>query len=113
MSTAKDERVYLYHIVQEMDALLEYAEDTPYDGKTQRAICRCYGVIGEAANKLSTSFRENYSEFPWRKMVDMRNLVVHGYDGVSNERLEQVAREHVAPIYAPLKTLFETLDQEE
>ena len=47
---------------------------------------RCYyatmkniEVIGEAANMLTRHFRETYSELPWRQIISMRNVLVHGY----------------------------------
>lgn len=36
-------------------------------------------VIGEAANLLTKDFREKHPEVPWRDIVDMRNVLVHGY----------------------------------
>lgn len=40
-------------------------------------------VIGEAANLLTKEFRESHSEIPWREIVDMRNVLVHGYYNTS------------------------------
>ena len=36
-------------------------------------------IIGEAANLLTKEFREQHTEVPWRDIVDMRNVLVHGY----------------------------------
>ena len=36
-------------------------------------------VIGEAANMLTRHFRETHAELPWRQIVSMRNVLVHGY----------------------------------
>ena len=36
-------------------------------------------IIGEAANLLTKEFREEHSQTPWRDIVDMRNVLVHGY----------------------------------
>ena len=36
-------------------------------------------IIGEAANLLTKEFRSEHTEVPWRDMVDMRNLLIHGY----------------------------------
>ena len=36
-------------------------------------------VIGEAANLLTKEFRDEHPEVPWRDIVDMRNVLVHGY----------------------------------
>ena len=36
-------------------------------------------IIGEAANLLTKEFRANHHEVPWRQIIDMRNVLVHGY----------------------------------
>ncbi len=36
-------------------------------------------IIGEAANLLTKEFRKEHPEVPWRDIVDMRNVLVHGY----------------------------------
>ena len=36
-------------------------------------------VIGEAANMLTHHFREVHNELPWRPIINMRNVLVHGY----------------------------------
>jgi len=36
-------------------------------------------IIGEAANMLTMGFRDSHPEIPWRQIIDMRNVLVHGY----------------------------------
>ena len=36
-------------------------------------------ILGEAANLLTKDFRDNHPEVPWRDIVDMRNVLIHGY----------------------------------
>ena len=48
-------------------------------------------VIGEAANMLTRHFRETHTELPWRLIVSMRNVLVHGYSQVSDADLWQTA----------------------
>jgi uncharacterized protein with HEPN domain len=36
-------------------------------------------IIGEAANLLTKEFRNEHEQTPWRDIVDMRNLLIHGY----------------------------------
>ena len=40
-------------------------------------------IIGEAANMLTSEFRDNHQEIPWRQIVDMRNVLEHGYYNTS------------------------------
>lgn len=53
------------------------------DPKTQDAVIRNLEIIGEAAGKLPGSIRELAPEFEWRKVIGLRNLLIHEYFGVS------------------------------
>lgn len=55
-------------------------------------------VIGEAANMLTRHFREEHKELPWRLIVSMRNVLVHGYAQVSDADLWQTATNDIQPI---------------
>jgi uncharacterized protein with HEPN domain len=36
-------------------------------------------IIGEAAYKLTKEFIESHPEVPWRTIINMRHVIVHGY----------------------------------
>ena len=55
-------------------------------------------VIGEAANMLTRHFRETHIELPWRLIVSMRNVLVHGYAQVSDADLWQTASCDIQPL---------------
>jgi uncharacterized protein with HEPN domain len=42
-------------------------------------------VIGEAANQVAPGQREELSAIPWRKIIDMRNYLIHAYRTVRPE----------------------------
>jgi uncharacterized protein with HEPN domain len=48
----------------------------------QRAVLYNLTVIGEAANRLSPAFQGAHPHIPWRRIIGMRNVVVHEYDGI-------------------------------
>lgn len=54
-------------------------EDMKADVMCFHAVVYNIMIIGEAANLLTIDFRKNHSEVPWRDIVDMRNVLVHGY----------------------------------
>ena len=39
-------------------------------------------VLGEAARRRSDEFRANHIEIPWKKIIGMRNVIVHQYDRI-------------------------------
>ncbi|MEA2010243.1 MAG: HepT-like ribonuclease domain-containing protein [Actinomycetota bacterium] len=46
--------------------------------------------MGEAANAISENTRLRYPDVPWRQVVDMRNLLAHGYRQVDPSIVWQV-----------------------
>lgn len=55
-------------------------------------------VIGEAANMLTRHFRETHDDLPWRQIISMRNVLVHGYAQVSDSDLWQTATNDIEPL---------------
>ncbi len=54
-------------------------EDMEADLMCFHAVVYNIMIIGEAANRLTREFRAEHIEVPWRDIVDMRNVLVHGY----------------------------------
>lgn len=42
-------------------------------------VVRHLQIIGEAANRLSEDARDRQPDIPWRKIIGMRHVLVHGY----------------------------------
>lgn len=70
-------------------------------------------VIGEAANMLTRHFRETHAELPWRQIVSMRNVLVHGYAQVSDADLWQTATNDIQPLCEQVQHYLSTTDCEE
>jgi uncharacterized protein with HEPN domain len=54
------------------------------------AIIHWVQTIGEAANAVSESLWTEQPQVPWREIVDMRNLLAHGYRHVDPAIVWQV-----------------------
>ncbi|QTA37585.1 DUF86 domain-containing protein [Thermosipho ferrireducens] len=46
------------------------------------AVLRNLEIIGEAAGKIPENIRKRYSEIPWKRVVGLRNVGIHGYFAV-------------------------------
>lgn len=55
-------------------------------------------VIGEAASRVSEALKERYPEVPWRRIVAMRNAVVHGYFQVDWDQVWAVVERDLDPL---------------
>jgi uncharacterized protein with HEPN domain len=82
----KDERAYLLHAVEAIDAILSYTlegRDVFFsDRKTQDAVIRNIEILGQAVKGISDGTRALEPEVPWRQIAGMRDKLIHEYFGV-------------------------------
>ena len=71
-----------------------FEENTIY----QNAILTPVTQIGELVKRLSSEFREEYSEIPWRNIAGMRDIVVHSYETIDKLILWNVADKEIDKI---------------
>ena len=64
--------------------------DLDNDQMLSLALVRLIEIIGEAANNISLSCQNNYTQIPWREMIGMRNRIVHAYFEVDLDVVWQV-----------------------
>ncbi len=86
----RDYRLCLDDIREAIQAIREYTEGMTFevfsrDRKTIDAVIRNLEMIGEAAGRLPDRIRETSTEIEWKKIVALRNLLIHEYFGISKQ----------------------------
>lgn len=70
------------------------------------AVCRNLEILGEASRKVGQEFREAHPEIPWREMNDLRNVLIHNYEGADPDMIWGIAASEIpAVLSAVLKLL--------
>jgi uncharacterized protein with HEPN domain len=79
----KNPGIYLEDILSAIQKIERYVKKGQAaflaDGMMQDAVIRQISIIGEAAAKLPLSTRKKYADVPWKKVIGMRNVVIHDY----------------------------------
>ena len=88
-------------------------DDFTKDIRIYYSVMKNVEVIGEAANMLTRHFRETYPELPWRQIVSMRNVLVHGYAQVSDADLWQTATNDIQPLRERVQQYLSEINWEE
>jgi uncharacterized protein with HEPN domain len=103
---------YLADIMHAIELIVEFTStislysDYEKDLKTQSAVERQLGIIGEAVNKFDFLHPE-VSLKNARKIVGFRNRIIHSYDAVDNSMIWAIICRHLKPLYQEVKGLME------
>ena len=97
----KEIKVWLFDILNsilEIESFVDFEEtnfqDYSSDVKTKRAVERNLEIIGEAVNRISKK-DENLEITDKRKIISIRNRIIHGYDQVSDELIWSIITQYL------------------
>ena len=75
------------------------------DIRTKRAVERNIEIIGEAMNRILKN-NDTIEISNARKIVDVRNRVIHGYDSISDEAIWGIVIKHIPALKSEIKNLL-------
>ena len=82
----------LEHMLQSINVLLDHRdgltlENIRRDEVFYFGLVKHLEIIGEAAYKLTNAFRNSHPQTPWRQIISMRHVMVHGYFQISEKQV--------------------------
>ena len=107
-----DPRVLLADIDRagaDIERFIEGMDGAAYasDARTQAAVERKFEIIGEALNRLHQTRPDLAERIPrHRRIVDFRNLLIHGYASVMPERVWDYAENHLPELRRTIQALL-------
>ena len=74
----------LLHMQEALSRVQQYMQDKSFDDLSEDsmlffAVVKNIEIIGEAAYKITHEFCDAHSATPWKDIIDMRHVLVHGY----------------------------------
>ncbi len=102
-----------YHIVEAIELIEKYAGDgiKMLDSMAVDAIFYRLQIIGEASNHISNNYKERFSDIPWRRIIAMRNYLVHEYFAVHNDKI-MVALADIPRIKERIQEIIREIENE-
>ena len=80
-------KLFVEDIRDAMGKIERYIKELDYnefieDEMVIDAVIRNLEVIGEASTNIPERIRKKYLAIPWKRMIGLRNIMIHGYFGV-------------------------------
>jgi uncharacterized protein with HEPN domain len=87
---------YLRHILDEInyiESAIRGIEEAEFiaDETLKRSFVRSIEIIGEAAKKVPADFRSKHRDVDWKRIMGMRDRLIHDYFGVDYHIVWDVA----------------------
>lgn len=100
MKPSKNYEEYLKHILDEINYLLNHSENLTFDEflnneTLKRAFIRIIEIIGEAAKKIPFQIQNKHNNIEWKKIIGMRDKLIHKYFGVDYQLMWDVIKNHI------------------
>jgi uncharacterized protein with HEPN domain len=118
---SKDKRHYSLFFEDTIDAMNKiesYIKDLDYNSFCQNnmiidAVVRNLEIIGEAIKNIPENIITNYPEIPWKRMIGLRNIVIHAYFGIDLENIWKIITENIPEVKPEIIQILNNLKNEE
>jgi uncharacterized protein with HEPN domain len=77
------------------------------DVKTQSSVLHQITIVGEAARRLSTAFRQQNSHIPWQLIIGMRSKLIHEYNSIDLIEVWATVKTDIPSLIAQIESLLE------
>ena len=74
--------------------------------RSRYAVIRAVEIVGEAATRVSDDTRRRLSTLPWRQIIGMRHMVIHGYDAIRLDVVVDVVRNRMPILIAEISKVL-------
>lgn len=107
----RDDMVCVRHILDAARKAMLFArdrtrEELDADEMLSLSLVRLLEIIGEAANGVSMDFREKHPQISWKKMIGLRNRLIHGYFDINLDIVWDTVVEDLPPLVADLEKII-------
>lgn len=85
------------HLIEDFTNTLVDYKDYDSDLKTQSAVERQLGIIGEAINKYDKHYPESTLKNA-RKIIGLRNRLIHAYNAIDNAIIWAILKNYLSPL---------------
>lgn len=104
----------LLHINEAIKRIIEdtssHLDDIKEGSLEYYGMVKLLEIIGEAVYKLTSDFKDNHKDTPWREIERMRHVLVHGYYTISFAFIKETIKRDIPILGAQIKMYLSEMD---
>lgn len=109
---------FLEHMQKSIEKIFNFCVVKPIDDISEGSIeyygiVKCIEIVGEAAYKLSSQFKNTHSETPWSMIEKMRHVLVHDYYNIEKSEVQYVVNDDLPILYQQITQYLSDTDWSE
>lgn len=85
-------------------------DDLDNDQIFQLGLAKAVELIGESASRISDELQSEQTQIPWRKIIDMRHILVHNYLRVEMDVVWETVQRDIPLLISQLQRLIDLED---
>jgi uncharacterized protein with HEPN domain len=107
----RDDIISIRHILDAARKALHFTENRDREELDKNemlaiSLVHLLEIVGEAANAVSEEFRQQHLHIPWRKMIVLRNRLIHGYFDINLDIVWDTVLKDLPPLVADLEKII-------
>ena len=112
----RDLMLYVEDILESIAKIEEYTADCSEgdfedDSKLKDAVNRRLEIIGEAVKNIPPAKLAEFPQTPWKKIAGTRDILVHGYFGITADRIWEVVQKDLPALKQEVLLLKAVLEK--
>lgn len=113
----RDVLLLLEDMLESAKKVRKYTHGLDFDSfmneeKTLDAVIRNFEIIGEAANRIDSDFREKNPGLEWKRIRGFRNRIVHDYFGIDYEIVWSIIDNDLDQLIIQLERLVQNFEKD-
>ncbi|MHA1626469.1 MAG: HepT-like ribonuclease domain-containing protein [Candidatus Asgardarchaeia archaeon] len=114
----RDYKLYLEDVLEAINRIEEYTKSLTFEDFSENklvvdAVVRNLEVIGEACRSLPEEIRWKHSDIEWRKIIGLRNILIHQYFGIDVELIWDVVKTKLPELKLRIEQILDDLKRNE
>lgn len=112
----RNHNLYLKDISESIESIEKFVEGVNFetfknDDMRVSAVIRKFEIIGEASKNVPDMIKQKYPDVPWKKMVGLRDRLIHFYFGIKYELVWETIKKDIPQLKPLICKILEDLER--